>query len=102
MAVDCLTMDVDEISAVLTALLYEFPVRELQFYLPAWVSALPADHPLKTALYAALRERTANVSKLREVEPALETVSYTHLDVYKRHRQMGWRPRARNTTPAVV
>ena len=90
MAVDCLTMDVDEISAVLTALLYEFPVRELQFYLPAWVSALPADHPLKTALYAALRERTANVSKLREAEPALETLR--QLDTVEEFRLLGVDP----------
>ena len=72
---------------MLTALLYEFPVRELQFYLPAWVSALPADHPLKTALYAALRERTANVSKLREAEPALETLR--QLDTVEEFRLLG-------------
>ena len=55
----------------------------LQFYLPAWVSALPADHPLKTALYAALRERTANVSKLREAEPALETLRRQREALYR-------------------
>ena len=72
MAVDCLTMDVEEISAVLTELLYEFPVRELQFFFPAWLSALPDDHPLKTSLYDALRERASAVHKLREAEPALQ------------------------------
>ena len=74
LAVDCLTMGVDEICTILGRLLYEFPVQELQFCFPGWLQALPADHPLKAKLYGALRERAAEIRKLSEAEGALETL----------------------------
>ena len=69
--VNCLTMTVQEILGILTQLLYEFPVSELRFFLPGWVTALPAEHPLKTTLYEAMRQSAANISRLSEAEPAV-------------------------------
>ena len=69
--VNCLTMTVQEILGILTQLLYEFPVSELHFFLPGWVTALPAEHPLKTTLYEAMRQSAANISRLSEAEPAV-------------------------------
>ena len=74
MAVNCLTMEDAEICEVLTELLYEFPVQELQVYFPAWLAALPEEHALKGTLYAALRDRAAQITTLRQAEPALRTL----------------------------
>ena len=69
--VNCLTMTVQEITSVLTGLLYEFPVTELRFFLPGWVTALPAEHPLKAALYEAMRRNAEHITKLSEAEPEM-------------------------------
>ena len=54
MAVNCLELDEDAVAAILKAVLYEFPMQELDLFLPPWVDALPADHPIKAGLYLSL------------------------------------------------
>ena len=48
------------------ALLYTFPMREVRVFLPAWVRALELEHPLKAALYSALRENAAGIACLAD------------------------------------
>ena len=50
------------------AVLYEFPMQELDLFLPPWVDALPADHPIKAGLYDAIRQSTGQLRHIREVE----------------------------------
>ena len=47
MAVNCLELSEAAVAEVLKAVLYEFPMQELDIFLPSWVDALPGDHPLK-------------------------------------------------------
>ena len=68
MAVNCLELDEDAVAAILKAVLYEFPMQELDLFLPPWVDALPADHPIKAGLYDAVRQNTAQLRHIREVE----------------------------------
>lgn len=72
---DCQSMGEQEIGELLSAILYEFPLRELQVFLPAWICALETAHPLKSGLYTALRERIADVSRLMQTEPAIREVA---------------------------
>ena len=74
-AVDCQAMDTAAIADVLKELLYEFPARELQFYFPGWLQALPLDHPLKAALFDALRSTAASIGTISQVEPALQPLT---------------------------
>lgn len=53
---------------ILKAVLYEFPMQELDLFLPPWVDALPADHPIKAGLYDAVRQGTGELHHIREVE----------------------------------
>lgn len=66
--VNCLTMEQEDILEILRRLLYEFPVQELDFYLPGWVTALPEDHPVKEGLYQALKEMARQAEKLRQAQ----------------------------------
>ena len=70
-AVNCLELDQGEINEILKDVLYEFPVKELDLFLPAWVDALPQEHPIKAALYAAIREGTGELRRVRDVEGAV-------------------------------
>jgi len=68
MAVNCLELSEDAVAKILKAVLYEFPMQELDLFLPPWVDALPADHPIKCQLYAAVREGTASLHHIREID----------------------------------
>lgn len=68
---DCQSMDTDTICAMLKALLYAFPMRQLFVYLPRWMDALEDDHPVKSALYEALITRAQQISRLGQAEATL-------------------------------
>lgn len=61
---NCMTMEEQDILLVLQQLLYEFPVQELQFYLPGWITALPEAHPIKSGLYQALLQKAGEAEHL--------------------------------------
>ena len=69
--VNCLTLDDAAVGRILKAILYEFPLCELDLTIPAWVEALDAGHPIKSGLYQAIRERTESLRCIREVQPCV-------------------------------
>src|SRR5699024_1713192 len=50
--VNCLELGEEAIRDIIRGILYEFPLREMRLMLPAWVDALPMDHPIKTNLFS--------------------------------------------------
>ena len=54
--VNCLELDDAAVGDILKAILYEFPLTELELHIPAWVLALPANHAIKLGLYRSIRE----------------------------------------------
>ena len=68
---DCQTLDEAAIRQILKQLLYAFPMKELRVYLPRWIDALESDHPVKSALYQALLQRSEEVSALGQAEISL-------------------------------
>ncbi len=71
MAVNCLELNREQINDLLKSVLYEFPLKELDLFLPPWVDALPQEHPIKAALYAAIREGTGQLHRIRDVAQAV-------------------------------
>ncbi len=69
--VNCQAMDDAEITEIIKGVLFEFPLSELGLFLPPWVEALPADHAIKTTLYAAVLEAAERLQKIRDVDSAL-------------------------------
>ncbi|MDY3282404.1 stage IV sporulation protein A [Dysosmobacter sp.] len=74
MPVNCLELGEEDVTRILKAVLYEFPMQELDLFLPPWVDALPADHPIKSGLYEAVREHTAQLRHIREVDGVARTL----------------------------
>jgi len=72
---DCQAMEEEDIRQLLRSLLYAFPVAQIQVYLPRWLDALEQEHPVKTALYQALVERTEQMHTLGQVQQALEPLN---------------------------
>ena len=55
MAANCEQLRKEDITRILSNILYEFPVSEIQFFVPKWVEMLPNDHELKAQLLNQIR-----------------------------------------------
>ncbi len=73
-AANCLELSEGDIGELLKSVLYEFPIKELDLFLPPWVDALPREHPIKAALYAAIREGAGCLRRIRDVEGSMGTI----------------------------
>lgn len=73
--VDCLALDEETIGSVLRELLAEFPLQQVEIHLPGWFDSLPADHSLKTELYAAMLDRIGNTERISDVESAIRSLT---------------------------
>lgn len=71
MPVNCMELQDEEMMELLRCLLFEFPLQELDLYLPGWVDALPAEHPIKTALYQSIRRETEELAHIRQLDGCL-------------------------------
>ena len=71
---DCQSLDPSDIAQLLQQLLYAFPMRQLQVYLPRWMDALEQSHPVKAALYEALLQQAESISTLGQAETALQSL----------------------------
>ena len=65
--VNCLELDAEDIVHILEMLLDEFPVKEADLLLPAWMSVLPDDHRLKRGIYEAALNASKAMKRLRDV-----------------------------------
>ncbi|MDO5154296.1 MAG: stage IV sporulation protein A [Eubacteriales bacterium] len=71
---DCQALDTGGIAGLLKALLYTFPMAQLQVHLPRWLDALEPEHPVKMALYQALLQRAGEIGNLGQAETALQGI----------------------------
>lgn len=74
LAVNCLTLDEGAVNDILKGVLYEFPLKELDLFLPSWVDALPFEHPIKSTLYAAIRQEAQELRRIRELEGVVAAI----------------------------
>ena len=65
--VSCVDLDAAMLGEILRRVLYEFPVQELDFALPRWVTMLEPDHWLQQAVYQAAAEFAAQVNQMKDV-----------------------------------
>ena len=65
-AVNCQTASVDELSALLRAVLFEFPVTSVDVKIPDWIRVMPADSSAISELLVRVRDACAKVEVMRE------------------------------------
>ena len=65
--VNCLDLDRSALHEILQRVLYEFPVRELDFAIPRWVTMLDRGHWLQTEIYTAAMDFSEKISRMKDV-----------------------------------
>lgn len=71
MVVDCMKMELSDVDNILEKVLFEFPVREINFHLPAWMDCLDMDHWLKKGVVDGIRNNVSDVFRLRDIDGAM-------------------------------
>ena len=54
-AINCEQLREEDIHHIMEKVLFEFPVSEVQFYIPKWVEMLPRDHKIKMEILQYIR-----------------------------------------------
>ena len=71
---DCQAVDKEGIGELFQAVLYAFPMTQLQIHLPRWMDALEWGHPMKQQLYQTLLEKAENIQTLGQAEVMLSEI----------------------------
>jgi len=74
MRCNCLELGEEDVAAIIRGVLDEFPVKELDLFLPAWVDALSYDHPIKSELYATILSAAGELRRIRDVDATMEAI----------------------------
>ena len=77
LAVNCQELGEADIREILSAVLYDFPVSEIGFFLPSWVEALPPDHPLREQALQSVRQMCGQIRTLSDLKTAADDFNNT-------------------------
>ena len=64
--VNCLELSQNDIRQILTRILYEFPVKEINVNFPKWINSLPINHWLRSDLINTLKS-AASIKHVRDI-----------------------------------
>lgn len=67
LAVNCMQLKKDDITEILQTILLEFPVGQVNYYVPKWTQTLALNHPVKEALIQTARQIQTRFSKMSQV-----------------------------------
>lgn len=79
MALNCLQLTPKAVNDIIQEVLYEFPLEELNLYMPEWVDALEPSHPIKLSVYESIRESIESLHKIRDVEKVVSNIGNCEL-----------------------
>lgn len=80
--VNCEQLREDDIHSIMQSVLYEFPISEVQFFIPKWVEMLGMDHPIKKELILYVKNYMEMLYQIKDAKkeipipenPYMETV----------------------------
>lgn len=68
MPINCANLTGSDINEIMSKLLYEFPINEIDIELPRWVEELEKTHPLRNDLIKIVREKFSMIKNLRQIK----------------------------------
>ncbi len=79
--IDCLNMGMNDIDNVLDKVLFEFPVKEMNYYMPHWFDFLDSEHWLRKGIIDYIKNNAYKVHNLREAGGSVAV--FSHLEDVK-------------------
>lgn len=78
--VNCEQLKEEDIHRIMEAVLFEFPVSELQFFIPRWAEMLPPDHRIRQDLTACARELLERIGQIRDAVSGIDTPESPYIE----------------------
>lgn len=66
--VNCEQLRKDDIAKILENILYEFPIAQMEFYIPRWAEMLPAENRMKESMIQAANRILMDVTRAKDVQ----------------------------------
>ena len=73
--VNAMEMDNDDIMEILKKALYEFPITEIEIYLPDWLKETEENHWLRKKIESGVNEVINNLHRVRDIDDAVSRFS---------------------------
>ena len=70
LCMNCQTLNDTDIEMILRSVLYEFPMQEMEIFLPPWIDALEFSHPIRKELFQTIKNGAKNMRKIRDAKDA--------------------------------
>ena len=83
MPVNCEQLKEEDIYQIMEAVLYEFPVSEVQFFIPKWVEMLPRDHRIKQDMLVHIKEVMDRFGEIKDAAAGIQTPDSPYIDEMK-------------------
>lgn len=74
-AMDALRMNREDVQGIIRTVLYEFPIRQVDFTMPTWVQSLPWGHWLLDFVVDLVRETAKALTKVKDYEALVAAFS---------------------------
>lgn len=75
MAVNCLDLNESDIKEIISQILFEFPIKEININMPKWINTLDKTHWLKENIFTSIKEATKNLEHIREVKGSIDFIN---------------------------
>lgn len=81
--VNCEKLTREDICQILSEVLFEFPISEIQFFVPKWVEMLPRDHRIKAEMIAYIRGVMEEKTEIRDFIGGMEQPENTYIETVR-------------------
>ncbi len=65
--VNCEQLRKEDMTKILETVLYEFPIRQIAFYIPKWTELLPMEHAVKTEIIELAKSVLEQIGRMKDV-----------------------------------
>lgn len=74
--VNCAELQTEDIHRIIEAVLFEFPLKEINIHVPSWFSTLDNEHWLKKSINESLVKEIEGISKVRDAKSLSDAIKH--------------------------
>lgn len=78
---NCANMSLEDMNAIFSKILYEFPVDRININFPRWIEGLNDEHWLKKQLYQEIKESLGEIRRIKEFRKGIGGMSSSEIVV---------------------
>lgn len=69
--VNCSQLKAEDIRDILEKCLMEFPISQINFYMPKWIDLLPDNHEIRSSIISAIKEKIKSLKRMSMISPGV-------------------------------